>query len=91
MENVICKEVVITTLETRGLGIKFSPIRRITQVYEKDGTLIAEKDPQPETFSLSDLINFHNWFDQNKFVPPGLNQCDRNDVWEWLESIKNNK
>ena len=87
MENVICKEVVITTLETRGHGGILSPIRRITQVYEKDGTLIAENDPSPETFSSNDLIHFHNWFDRNKVTPSGLNQCDMNDVYKWYESI----
>lgn len=41
--EVICKEVIVTTLLRRGDG-KATPIRCITQVYEKDGTLIAERD-----------------------------------------------
>jgi len=45
MKEVICKEVVITTLKRRGTGIEHSPIRAITEVYDKDGTLIAEHDP----------------------------------------------
>ena len=42
---VICKEVIITTIERRGEGTSESPVRIITQVWDKDGTLIAEHDP----------------------------------------------
>lgn len=43
--DIICKEVIISKLTTRGRGIVGDPVRRITQVFEKDGTLIAEYDP----------------------------------------------
>ncbi len=39
-----CKELIVTDLATRGDG-KVTPLRRITQVFEKDGTLVAECDP----------------------------------------------
>jgi hypothetical protein len=57
--DVICKEVIITDLTTRGEGISYSPIRRITQVWDKDGVLIAEHDPFIETEQLQkELHNF---------------------------------
>ncbi len=56
MDTVICKEVIISTLKRRGTGIEHSPIRIITEVYEKDGTKIAEHDPTPETFNQMDLL-----------------------------------
>jgi len=42
-----CKyeEVIISTLKKRGDGTKTSPIRVITQVFTKEGELIAEVDP----------------------------------------------
>ena len=47
MDEVICKEVIISTIARRGNGTT-TPIRVITQVFEKDGTLIAEYDPHPD-------------------------------------------
>lgn len=38
-----CQEVIITDLEVRGDG-KGNPYRRILQVYDKEGNLIAEND-----------------------------------------------
>ena len=31
------------------------------EVYDKDGTLIAEHDPSPETFQKMDLLYFARW------------------------------
>jgi hypothetical protein len=42
---VKCEEVIICDIETRGKGIPEDPVRRILQVFTKDGELIAEKDP----------------------------------------------
>lgn len=58
MDTVFCKEVIISTIKRRGLGTELSPVRIITEVYEKDGTLIAEKDPCPEIYTTTDLIHF---------------------------------
>jgi len=44
MKDIEVKEVIISNLTLRGNG-KDDPYRRITQVFEKDGTLIAEYDP----------------------------------------------
>lgn len=45
MDKVVCKEVIISTIKRRGAGTDNGPIRFITEVFEKDGTFIAEYDP----------------------------------------------
>lgn len=45
MDKVVCKEVIISTIKKRGAGTVNDPIRFITEVFEKDGTFIAEYDP----------------------------------------------
>lgn len=44
MDLVIIQEVIICTKKRRGDGIN-DPIRVITEVFTKDGKLIAEHDP----------------------------------------------
>jgi hypothetical protein len=85
MDTVICKEVIISTIKRRGTGRDHSPIRAITEVYEKDGTLIAEFDPTPETFTQMDLIHFARWL-KDESIDPG--KIDVKFVIEWLNSIK---
>ena len=85
MDTVICKEVVITTLKRRGSGIEHSPIRVITEVYEKDGTLIAEHDPSPETFAQMDLLHFARWVKQMEY---DADKLDSRAVVKWLDSIE---
>lgn len=85
MDTVICKEVVITTLKRRGSGIEHSPIRVITEVYEKDGTLIAEHDPCPETFAQMDLLHFARWVKQMQY---DADKLDSRAVVKWLDSIE---
>ena len=48
MNTVKCEEVIISTLLRRGEGKPGDPIRVITQVFTKDGELIAERDPYLE-------------------------------------------
>jgi len=38
------EEVIITDLERRGKGVGDDPVRRVIQIWRKDGTLLAEKD-----------------------------------------------
>lgn len=85
MDTVICKEVVITTLKRRGSGIEHSPIRVITEVYEKDGTLIAEHDPSPETFAQMDLLHFARWVKQMEY---DADKLDSRAIVKWLDSIE---
>lgn len=85
MDTVECKELIISTLKRRGLGIKHSPIRVITEVYEKNGTKIAEYDPHPETFNQMDLLHFAQWVKKNQF---DADKLDANSVNKWLDSIE---
>lgn len=62
-----CKELIVSTLKRRGEGTKSSPIRQITEVYNKDGIKIAEYDPHPETFTQIELIEFAKWVKANNF------------------------
>ena len=58
----ICKEVIISDLARRGSGKDpTSPLRIITQVYEKTGELIAEFDPNGG-FTLEEMLSFAEYF-----------------------------
>ena len=77
--------MIISTLKRRGTGIKHNPIRIITEVYEKDGTKIAEYDPTPETFNQMDLLHFARWVKNNEF---DADKLDIRGVVKWLDSIE---
>ena len=85
MDTVECKELIVSTLKRRGNGIEHSPIRIITEVYEKDGTKIAEHDPSPENFNQMDLLQFAIWVKNNEF---DADKLDTRGVIKWLDSIK---
>jgi len=85
MDKVECKEVIVSTLKRRGAGTKYSPIRIITEVYEKDGTKIAEVDPSPETFTPMDLLYFSRWVHEQGHDP---NKLTGNIVEKWLDSTE---
>lgn len=88
MEEIICKEVVVSTLTRRGQGKKHSPIRQITQVFEKDGKLIAEYDPCPETFTKGDMLDFAR-FCHKEDICPGDTAIEIVDLWlDSLEKIR---
>lgn len=49
MNTVRLEEVIISTKEKRGLGkTREDPVRCVTQVFSKEGELIAEYDPITE-------------------------------------------
>ena len=57
-----CEEVIICRNTKKGKGKNGDPIRIITEVFQKDGTLIALFDPVPENkFSASEMIEFAAW------------------------------
>lgn len=58
MKDCYVTEVIICTLERRGNG-NTTPIRSIKQVFEKDGTLISEYDP--EMYSIEEIDRFGHW------------------------------
>lgn len=43
--KVYCAELIISEVELRGSGVEMDPYRRVTQVFTKDGELLAERDP----------------------------------------------
>ena len=44
LDKAILMECIVTAIERRGKGVEGDPIRVITQVFTKDGKLIAEWD-----------------------------------------------
>lgn len=78
--EVVCKEVVITSNAARGNGIPGSPIRRIVEVWEKDGTKIAEHDPCPELLTYEAALDFAKWC-QSRDCPAGPLRMDMLDKW----------
>lgn len=72
----ICKEVIISELAGRGSGKgPESTFRRVTQVYEKDGSLIAEFDPL-STLTFEQVQAFAEYY---RALP------NPKKVWEELE------
>lgn len=82
-KDVVCKEVVITTNSKRGKGVVGSPIRRIVEVWEKDGRKIAEHDPCPELLTYTDALEFAKWC-HSKDCPPGPLNMDT--LHKWLDT-----
>lgn len=78
-------EVVITNLTTRGKGTKRSPIRKILQVYTKEGGLIAENDPSPETYGEMDLVHFARYCADNSYTADSITP---EHVEDWLNHIE---
>lgn len=85
MEDVLCKEVIVTNLTRRGDGTIYSPLRVVTQVFEKDGTFIAENDPIDEKFVAFDLVNFARWCIKMNFAS---DKITTHTVIQFLDSIK---
>ena len=82
--EVECKEVIITSLLRRGKGIEGSPVRCITQVYTKDGELIAEHDPFPGTFTPEDMRQFARWCCSEDL----MGECITTEkVFEWVRPV----
>lgn len=85
--EISVREVIVSHISTRGLGTKRSPCRKVLQVFEKDGTLIAEKDDwDGDKFTQGDLVNFAIWclsYDNSRPV--------YSDVEKWLSEIENKK
>lgn len=86
MDTVVCKELIVSTIARRGKGTVHSPVRVITQVFEKDGTLIAEHDPSPETYVEWDLVHFARWCGEKGLTADNINPTD---VHKWLDGMKN--
>ena len=55
--RIECKEVIVSRLKTVGDGSDLNPFREVVQVFEKDGSLIAEKD-NFNNFSAKDMVQY---------------------------------
>lgn len=85
--EISVREVIVSHISTRGLGTKRSPCRKVLQVFEKDGTLIAEKDDwDGDKFAQGDLVHFARWCTDNKNSFPTYD-----DVEKWLSEIESKK
>ena len=59
MDEVFLKKLIVCTKARRGKGTTESPIRVITEIFDTNGILIAEKDPFELTIeSVIDFINY---------------------------------
>ena len=85
MKAIEVKEVIVCNRTTKGTGVKHSPIRLVTQVFEKDGRMIAEHDPSPETFVAFDLVAFSRWMSAN--YPEVKNDVSISHVHAWLDTF----
>lgn len=84
MDTVECRELIVSTLKRRGAGCNLhDPVRIITEVYEKDGTKIAENDPCPEHYFAKDLIKFAKWAKETDL---DIHTLDIMAVDKWMDS-----
>lgn len=84
MDTVECKEMIVSTLKRRGDGNENNPIRVITEVFEKNGTKIAENDPVPDKFSAEEMVGFCQWCIKNNFQVQNVHV---NDIRTWRNNI----
>jgi hypothetical protein len=84
MDEVMLAEVIICTKARRGKGVGHSPIRCITEVFNKDGKKIAEHDPVDEKFTHKDMVDFSKWMFKNLV---DISKIDERKVDEWLDFI----
>lgn len=61
MDTVQVKQVIVCTKQSRGNGSIHSPIRKVTEVCDFDGQLIAEEDPfgGHTTETMLDFLKCH--------------------------------
>lgn len=68
MDQVKLIEAIYCTKTRRGKGVEGDPIRVVTEVFTKEGELIAENDPEM-IYTKKDMCNFaiflasRNWVD----------------------------
>lgn len=75
MNDVLAQELIVCRLATKGKGVQGSPLRRLTQIYSKDGQLVAENDPLGG-YTIEDLAD----------LTTHLSQPGHHTLQEWLES-----
>lgn len=74
MDTVKVSQCIVCTKSRRGKGDnKMSPIRVLTEVFDFDGTLIAENDPC--SIPIESLVDFINYRFKGE---------QKNEVLEWV-------
>jgi hypothetical protein len=78
MKDIQVTQVIVSNQLTRGNG-STDPIRRVLQIFDFEGNLIAENDP--ETFTMMDLVHFGNYVAQTT-----INNITPAYVRSWLDN-----
>lgn len=82
MDKVQCREMIISTIKKRGAGVEGDPVRIITEVYEKDGMLVAEHDPCPYAFNANDMLSFVKWVQKMEYDAERLDEAC---IYQWRD------
>ncbi len=80
MKDIECKEVIISNLTNRGNGTILNPCRKVLQIYNKNGELLAENDSNNCFFSLLQVISFAKWCKENSIEP-----INKEAIEKWME------
>lgn len=59
-----CKEYIFSSMGTRGKGTPKSLCRTITQIFDKEGNLLAENDPNGN-YTMEDMYAFAEKYAKN--------------------------
>lgn len=87
MNDIICKEVIISSLRSIGKGTEEDPCRRLVEVFEKDGKHIAIWDEfSPKVYTKEDMISFGQWV-RNRYVPNKEYDFEK-EFDEWIRLYK---
>lgn len=67
MTDIRCEEVIISNLRKIGKGVKEDPIRRVTEVFTKEGELIASNDHYVK-YTKEQMMNFARFVSPEKRI-----------------------
>jgi len=81
MKDIECKEVIISRLTTKGNGTEENPYRKVVEVYDKDGTLIAQND---DTFKEVFPQFLHKIHSNQKDLSPEIYEIIKDKFWELI-------
>ena len=85
MPDIEVRQVIISHLQTKGVGRVGDPYRKPIQVYDFDGSLIAENDPYTK-FSADDFWDFILFL--NTRYPDDKINITKTDVADFIASIR---
>ncbi|MEW8027810.1 MAG: hypothetical protein AB2806_08735 [Candidatus Thiodiazotropha sp.] len=91
MDKARIIEVVEATIARRGDGVK-TPIRIVTQYFDKDGIILAESDPGPDErdMEIQMLKDAIMWAlgENGEFNPPGDKEVDQLKPFWWRKELR---